>query len=158
MEEQEMTIAIASDHGGFDLKQQISAYLFDELNYEVVDYGTFSKESCSYSEHGIKCAEAVASHKADFGIVICTTGEGIMIASNKVKGIRCGLAYNDLTAEYIRRHNDCNMLAMGAKFTTFEQAKRYIDIFLNTPFEGGRHALRVNYIKNYEENHKKETK
>lgn len=144
-----MKIAIASDHGGYDLKEKISAYL-KSLNHEVIDLGTHFKDSCSYSEYGIKCAEMVSQNLVDRGIVICTTGEGIMISANKVKGIRCGLPYNDFTCEYMRRHNDCNMMSLGAKFVSFEVAKRYIDIFLNTPFDGGRHALRVNYIKDYE--------
>ena len=145
-----MIIALGCDHGGLELKNQIKEYLLS-LHHEVKDVGTHTKDSCSYSEYGIRCAEAVVRNEADKGIVICTTGEGIMIAVNKVKGIRCGLPYNDFTCEYMRRHNDCNMMSLGAKFVTLEDAKRYIDIFLNTPFDGGRHSVRVNYIKDYED-------
>ncbi len=144
-----MKIAVASDHGGYNLKQQIISYLNSE-GYEVVDCGTDSEKSCAYSRYGILCGELVASGRVTYGVAICTTGEGIMIAANKVKGVRCGLVYNTMTAEYIRRHNDCNMMAMGAKFTTFEQAKEYLTLFLNTPFEGGRHKERIEYFIHYE--------
>lgn len=150
-EKNNMKIAIGSDHGGFNLKAQVITYL-KEKGYKVNDVGTYSNESCAYSEFALKCALEVTTSKADRGIVICTTGEGVCIAANKVKGIRCGLIYNDEVAKLTREHNDCNMIAIGAKFTSIEQAKEYIDIFLNTPFAGERHIARVNIIKDFEKN------
>lgn len=146
-----MKISLGSDHGGFLLKEEIKSYLL-EKKYEVVDVGTYSLDSCAYSEFGLKAAELVANNECDFGIVICTSGEGIMMSANKVKGIRCGLIYNEEVASLIRLHNNANMMSMGAKFTTFEQAKKYVDIFLNTNFEGGRHIKRINVISEYENN------
>ncbi len=146
-----MKIALGCDHGGFTLKEDIKKYL-EKNNHEVIDVGTYDMNSCAYSEFALKCAEKVASGECDRGIVICTTGEGIMIAANKVKGIRCGLAYNNDTVYLMREHNNCNMMSMGAKFTSSEQAYKYIDLFLNTPFEGGRHESRINIISDYEKN------
>ena len=146
-----MKIAIGSDHGGFNLKEQLKEYLLS-LNHEVIDVGTNSNESCAYSEFALKCASKVANHTAEIGIVICTTGEGIMIAANKVKGVRCGLVYNKDVAKLIREHNDCNMMSLGAKYVSFEEACEYINIFISTPFSGGRHISRVEIISNYEKN------
>ena len=147
-----MKLAIACDHGAFHLKELLKDYLLQ--SHEVLDFGTDSLDSCDYPTFGIACAEAVKNGLVDFGIVICTSGEGIMISAIKVKGIRCGLAYNKEVSALMRQHNNCNMIAMGAKYTSFDEAKEYVDIFLNTEFDGGRHSRRVGIIEFYEENNK----
>ncbi len=141
-----MKIAIGSDHGGFKLKEEVKTYL-TSLGHEVIDEGTYSLDSCDYPDFAHKVAHDVETSACERGIVICTTGEGIMIASNKHKGIRCGLIYNEDVAVLTRQHNNVNMISMGAKYTNIDQAKKYIDLFLNTPFEGGRHINRVNKIE-----------
>ena len=135
-------IALGSDHGGYDLKERVKAYL-DKEGIAYKDYGCHSKESCDYPVFGKAAAEAVASGECDKGIVICTTGIGISITANKVKGIRCALCADPLSAEMTRRHNDANVLALGAGITGPNLAKRMVEVFLNTDFEGGRHARRV---------------
>ena len=142
-----MKISIGCDHGGYQQKQAVIKYL-KEQGYEVKDVGTYSEESCHYPTYGEAAARLVASHECDFGIVICTSGEGIMMAANKVPGIRCGLGYNDDVSRLMRQHNDANMIAFGAKFMSNEEVINRIKIFLNTKFEGGRHALRVDLINN----------
>lgn len=139
-------IALACDHGGFVLKEDVKAYL-ESKGYQVIDFGTNSTKSCNYPEFAKKAAEFVSKHEGSKGIVICTTGEGVMMTANKVKGIRCGLVYNEDVASLIVRHNKANMMSMGAKYTTKEQAYRYIDIFLSSEFEGGRHQIRVDMIE-----------
>ena len=139
-------IALGSDHGGFDLKERIKAYL-DEKNIAYKDYGCPNKESCDYPIFGRAAAEAVASGECEKGIVICTTGIGISIAANKVKGIRCALCSDVMSAEMTRRHNDANMLAMGAGMIGPNVAERIVETFLNPEFEGGRHERRVNLIE-----------
>ena len=137
-----MKIAIGCDHGGYLLKQDILIWLEEhEIDYE--DFGCYSTESVDYPIYGEKVARSVASGECDRGIVICTTGIGISIAANKVKGIRCALCGDSLSAEMTRRHNDANMLALGAGITGPNLAKRIVETFLNTEFEGGRHARRV---------------
>ena len=136
-------IALGSDHGGFDLKETVKAYL-DKENIPYKDFGCPNKESCDYPIFGRAAAEAVASGECEKGIVICTTGIGISIAANKVKGVRCALCSDPLAAEMTRRHNDANMLAMGAGMIGKNLAERIVEVFLNTEFEGGRHERRVN--------------
>lgn len=140
-----MKISIGCDHGGYQQKLAVIKYL-KEKGYEVIDVGTNSEESCHYPTYGEAAARLVASHECDFGIVICTSGEGIMMAANKVPGVRCGLGYNDDVSRLMRQHNDANMIAFGAKFMSNEEVINRIKIFLNTKFEGGRHALRVDLI------------
>lgn len=142
-------IAVGSDHGGYDYKVAVISYLKDN-GYQVIDCGTFSKDSCHYPIYGELVASKVASKECEFGIVICTSGEGICISANKVKGIRCGIAYSDEVTALMRQHNDANVVAFGAKFMELNDVIRRIDIFLKTPFEGGRHAVRVNLIKEIE--------
>lgn len=137
-----MMISIAADHGGFALKEHIKAYLTAK-GYEVKDFGTSSEESCDYPDFARPAAEAVASGQCEKGIVICTTGIGVSITANKVHGIRCALCGDPLTAEMTRRHNDSNMLAMGAGIIGNNLAERIVDTFLNTQFEGGRHQRRI---------------
>jgi ribose 5-phosphate isomerase B len=143
-------IALGSDHGGYDLKQRVKAYL-DKEGIPYTDYGCQSKESCDYPLFAKAAAEAVAKGECDKGIVICTTGIGISIAANKVKGIRCALCSDPLSAEMTRRHNNANMLAMGAGIVGPNLAERIVEVFLNTEFEGGRHARRVDLISAMEE-------
>ena len=143
-------IAIASDHGGYALKEHIKAYLAAK-GITCQDFGTNSTESCDYPVFGKAAAEAVASGQCEKGIVICTTGIGISITANKVKGIRCALCADSLSAEMTRRHNDANMLAMGAGIVGPNLAERIVDVFLTTDFEGGRHARRVALITQMEE-------
>ena len=137
-----MMISIAADHGGFALKEHIKAYLTAK-GYEVKDFGTSSEESCDYPDFARPAAEAVASGQCEKGIVICTTGIGVSITANKVHGIRGALCGDSLTAEMTRRHNDSNMLAMGAGIIGNNLAERIVDTFLNTQFEGGRHQRRI---------------
>ena len=145
-----MKIAIASDHGGFDLKERLKAYLAGK-GLECCDFGTDSTASCDYPVFGRAAAEAVASGRCEMGIVICTTGIGISITANKVKGIRCALCADPLSAELTRRHNDANMLALGAGIVGPNLAERIVDAFLAAEFEGGRHERRVALMMAVEE-------
>lgn len=136
-------IAIASDHGGYQLKEHLKAYL-DSKGIPCQDFGTHGTESCDYPVFGRAAADAVASGRCEKGIVICTTGVGISITANKVKGIRCALCGDPLTAELTRLHNDANMLALGAGIVGTSAAERIVDVFLSTRFCGlERHARRV---------------
>lgn len=144
-----MKIALGCDHGGYDLKERIKTFL-EGKGYECQDFGTYSKESCDYPVFGKAAAEAVADGRCDKGIVICTTGIGISITANKVKGVRCALCADSLSAEMTRRHNDANMLAMGAGIVGPNLAERIAEVFLTTDFEGGRHARRVGLITDME--------
>ena len=137
-----MKIALGCDHGGYELKQFIMKTL-EKLGYEYEDFGCYSLESCDYPDFGAAAARAVAEGKCDRGIVICTTGIGVSMAANKVGGVRCALCTDCLQAEMTRRHNDANVLALGAGITGPNLAKRMVEIFLSTEFEGGRHARRV---------------
>ncbi len=141
-----MIIAIASDHGGFALKKTIREFLAEREDVRVVDLGTSSEESVDYPIYGKACAEAVASGKADRGIVICGTGIGISIAANKVKGIRCGLCTSVEMAELTRKHNNANMLALGGRTTPPDLAIEITKTWLDTEFEGGRHKRRTDML------------
>ena len=140
-----MKIALGCDHGGYELKQHVIKVL-ERLGHEAEDFGCLSRESCDYPDFGAAAARAVAEGKCDRGIVICTTGIGISIAANKVKGIRCAHCADALQAELTRRHNNANMLALGAGFTGKNMAERIVEVFLSTEFEGGRHARRVDKV------------
>ena len=145
-----MMIAIASDHGGYRLKEHLKTYLASK-NISCQDFGTDSTGSCDYPIFGKAAAEAVASGKCEKGIVICTTGIGISITANKVKGVRCALCADSLTAELTRRHNNTNVLALGAGVVGENLAERIVDVFLSTEFEGGRHARRVAMLDEMDE-------
>ncbi|MDO4486978.1 MAG: ribose 5-phosphate isomerase B [Bacillota bacterium] len=140
-----MKIAIASDHGGYELKEHLKKYL-EGRNIEVLDLGTHSEESVDYPEYGRACGEAVASGKADKGIVCCGTGIGISIAANKVKGVRCALCTDVHMAEMTKKHNNANILAMGGRTTEPEKAEEITAAWLDTEFEGGRHQRRVDML------------
>ena len=137
-----MKIALGCDHGGYELKEHIKGVL-EKLGHTYEDFGCHSKESCDYPDFGAAAARAVAEGRCDRGLVFCTTGIGISIAANKVAGIRCAHCTDPLSAEMTRRHNDANVLALGAGITGPNLAKRMVEVFLNTDFEGGRHARRV---------------
>ena len=138
-----MKIAIACDHGAFDLKQKVSAHL-SAKGYEVVDFGTHSKDSCDYPDFAGPAARAVASGACEKGILLCTTGIGVSITANKVKGIRCALLSDLLSAELTRLHNDTNMMAVGAGVVGENLALAIVDKWLTTPFSGeARHQRRI---------------
>ena len=142
-----MKIAIASDHGGFELKGIIIKHL-EERGLEYKDFGTYSSESCDYPVYARAVAHAVADGECERGIVICGTGIGISIAANKVPGIRAALCGDCFTAELTRLHNDANILALGARVTGPGLALKITDIFLDTPFSGEeRHARRISMIE-----------
>jgi len=140
-----MKIAIASDHGGFELKENIKKYLA-EREIEVLDLGTDSEASVDYPIYGKACGEAVAEGKADRGIVCCGTGIGISIAANKVEGIRCSLCTDVTMARLTRQHNDSNVLALGGRTTGLQTALDIVAAWLDTEFEGGRHQRRVDML------------
>ena len=138
-------IALGCDHGGYALKEHIKTYL-EGKGLACKDFGTFSTDSCDYPVFGRAAAEAVASGECDRGIVICTTGIGISITANKVKGIRCSLCRDVLSAELTRKHNNANMLALAGGFTGPFESDHIVAAFLDTEFEGGRHERRVNKL------------
>ena len=140
-----MKISMGCDHGGYLLKEHVKKYLTNK-GHEIVDYGCNSLDSCDYPQFGAAAAKAVATGACERGIVICTTGIGISITANKVKGIRCALCSEPLSAELTRQHNNANVLAMGAGMTGPNMAERIVDTFLTTEFEGGRHQRRVDGI------------
>ena len=141
-----MKIALACDHGGLVLKSTLLQYL-KEHGYSVADFGTYSEESCDYPDFVLPAAKAVANGECDKGIVICSTGIGVSIVANKVKGIRCAHCHDTYSAKYTRLHNDANMLSFGQKIIGEGLMLEIVDTFLNTDFEGGgRHLRRVNKI------------
>ena len=143
-----MKIAVASDHGGYQLKEELKKYL-KSRGIEILDLGTDSEESVDYPEYGHACGEAVAEGKAERGIVCCGTGIGISIAAHKVKGIRCALCTDVNLAVMTRKHNDANMLAMGGRTTDTKTALEITAAWLDTEFEGGRHQRRVDMLNRY---------
>ena len=140
-----MKIAVASDHGGFALKEEVKKHLM-ERGLEVLDLGTHSEESVDYPVYGRACGEAVASGTVDLGIVVCGTGIGISIAANKVKGIRCGLCTSVEMARLTKQHNNANILALGGRTTETSLAMEIVDAWLDTEFEGGRHQRRIDLL------------
>jgi ribose 5-phosphate isomerase B len=144
-----MKISIASDHGGFDLKEDLRAWLTGQ-GHEVVDFGCHGKESCDYPDFAGPAARAAASGECERGIVICTTGIGVSMTANKVKGVRCALCADPWSAEMTRRHNDANVLAIGAGVTGPLLARQIVTAFLTHEFEGGRHQRRVDKVMSTE--------
>lgn len=145
-----MRVALGSDHGGYGLKQEVMKYL-EERGIGYRDFGCMSAESCDYPEYGSAAAKAVAAGEFERGIVICTTGIGISITANKVKGIRCALCSDSVSARLTREHNDANMLALGAGIVGPNLALGIVDTFLNTPFSGEeKHCRRVAAIDTLE--------
>ncbi len=142
-------IAIACDHGAYALKEKLKKHL-EAKGLEYKDFGTYSTDSCDYPDFAGPAAEAVAAGECDRGIVLCTTGIGVSITANKVKGIRCALLSDVMSARLTRQHNDTNMMAIGAGVVGEMLALEIIDTWLGTEFEGGRHQRRVEKLMSYE--------
>ena len=138
-------IVLSSDHAAIALRQAVAAHVAAQ-GWEVVDIGPTTPESTPYPQHGAAAARRVASGDCRFGIILCGTGQGIMMAANKVRGIRCGVCGDTFSARMIRQHNDANMLSIGARVTGEGLALDIVDAFLSAQFEGGRHATRVEMI------------
>lgn len=142
-----MKIAIASDHGGFDLKEKVKAHL-EEKGFEVKDFGCYEKKSCDYPDFGKPAAEAVANGECDFGVLICTTGIGMSMVGNKVKGVRAALCADSLSASLTRLHNNANVLVLGAAIVGEMLAINIVDTFFGTDFSGEeRHQRRIDKIE-----------
>jgi len=148
-----MKIAIGADHAGFLLKEKLRDELRAE-GHEVVDVGTTSMDSVDYPDFAEKVSEQVASGNVDKGILVCFSGVGMSIAANKVNGIRAALGTNPDEVSYIRKHNDANILAIGAHFTDESTARKMTEVFLSTEFEGGRHIRRIAKIDALEKHQK----
>ena len=144
-----MKIAIAADHAGFLLKEKLRDYLKAE-GHEVNDFGTTSTESTDYPDWAAKVAHAVAGGEAERGVLVCSSGVGMSIAANKVHGVRAALGTHAEEVRLVRAHNDANVLTLGATFTAEAESKQLLDVFLATPFDGGRHARRVGKITQLE--------
>lgn len=142
-------IAIGSDHGGYALKEEIKKHL-TERGVEFKDFGTFSEESCDYPIYAEKVCLAVTGGEAEKGILCCGTGIGMSMAANKIRGIRCACCGDCFSAEMTRRHNDANVLALGGRVVGAGLAEKMVDLFLDTPYEGGRHARRVGMMMELE--------
>ena len=140
-----MKISMACDHGGFDLKEDLKRWL-TEQGHQVEDFGCFNRDSCDYADFVEPACRAVAEGKADRGIVMCTTGIGASITANKVRGIRCALCSEPWSAEMTRRHNNANVLAIGAAVVGPLMARQITAAFLTHEFEGGRHQRRIDKI------------
>lgn len=138
-------VAIASDHAGFALKKRIEKYM-TELGYEMVDYGTYSEESCDYPDFAHPAADAVESNECEFGIGMCGSGNGMQITLNKHQGIRAALCWLPELGELAKQHNNANFLVLPARFVTEEESLRILDAYLAAKFEGGRHQRRVDKI------------
>ena len=145
-----MKIAIGNDHAAVEMKQQIVEYL-ESKGHEEINFGTDTNERVEYPVYGEKVGRAVVSGEADCGIAICGTGVGISLAANKVKGVRAVVCSEPYSAKLSKQHNNTNVLAFGARVIGIELAKMIVDEWLNAEFEGGRHAERVNMIKEIEE-------
>ncbi|MFH1856190.1 MAG: ribose 5-phosphate isomerase B [Candidatus Omnitrophota bacterium] len=144
-----MIIAIGADHGGFELKEKVKEYL-NKKGHKVKDYGTHSTESCDYPKIGFEVAKAVSDKKVSRGILVCKTGIGEAIVANKVPGARAAVCPNITCARFSRQHNDVNVLVFGSLFVKEAEAKKILDVWLETKFEGGRHKRRVNQIREIE--------
>ena len=138
-------IALACDHGGYELLQEVKAFL-DSEGYSYKDFGTYTSESCDYPEFAIRAARAISNGEYERGIFICGTGVGMSITANKIPGIRASSCCDCYTAEMIRRHNDANVLTLGARVLGYGLALKIIEVFLNTGFDGGKHSRRVEMI------------
>lgn len=146
-----MKVAVGCDHGGYVLKDAVVATL-EQLGAETVDLGCYDTESVDYPEFGLKVAKAVQSGECDAGVVMCGTGIGISIAANKVKGIRCGLCTNAFMAEMTKRHNNANVIALGGRVVSPDEARDIVKAWYTAEFEGGRHQKRLDLINDIENN------
>lgn len=149
-----MKIGIASDHGGYNLKEEIKIYL-ENKGYEIIDFGTNSNDSVDYPDYGQTVAEAVVNKEVEKGIVCCGTGIGISIAANKVPGIRCAVVSDTFSAKMCRAHNNANMLSLGERVVGRGLALEIVEAWLTTEFEGDRHARRIDKISKIEEKYSK---
>ncbi len=147
-----MKIILASDHAGFANKQAMIQAL-QKQGLTIIDGGTFSEGSCHYPEYALSAAERVVAKEAEFGVLICGSGMGVSIAANKVKGARCALGYHDEATKRARIDNDANLIAFGARYMTFDDMVRRVQLFITTPYEGGRHQTRLDLISAYEKKH-----
>ncbi len=145
-----MKIALGADHAGYLLKTALAKFLIDR-GHEVVDHGTDSESSVDYPAFCAAVARSVVAGEADFGIVMGGSGQGEQIAANKVHGIRAALCHDEYTARLARSHNDANVLALGGRIVAAEYATAIVDVFLTTPFDGGRHQRRIDQIAGIEE-------
>lgn len=144
-----MKIGIGNDHTALELKKEIVAHL-EELGHEVVDYGAYTSERSNYPEYGEKVARAIVRGEVELGVLICGTGVGISLAANKVRGIRAAVCSEPYTAQLVRRHNNAQIIAFGARVVGNEMAKMIVDSFLSAEFEGGRHQMRIDMITDIE--------
>ncbi len=147
--EENLKVAIGSDHAGYKLKERIKKHL-DRNKIFYKDFGTFSEESCDYPIFSKKVADSVASGESSRGILICGTGIGASIAANKVRGIRAALCYKSSLAKMAREHNNANIICLGARIIDTKDAEKIVDVFLRTEFEGFRHQIRLNEITEIE--------
>jgi ribose 5-phosphate isomerase B len=140
-----MKIALGADHKGYQYKEKVKKF-FQGKGYEIKDFGTFSEESVDYPDFGFKVAKAVSNGDAERGILFCWSGIGMCISANKIKGVRAALCLNEEMAKLSREHNDSNVLSLSAKFIPEEKLLKIVEVWLNTPFEGGRHQRRLDKI------------
>lgn len=143
------TISLGTDHAGYQLKEVVKGHL-KKKGYQIIDFGTSSDEAVDYADFVIPAAEAVAQSKADFGVVFGGSGNGEAIAANKVKGIRCALCWNVQSALLAKEHNDANVIALGGRMVSDEEALKIVDQWLEASFEGGRHLRRIQKVGEYE--------
>jgi ribose 5-phosphate isomerase B len=139
------TIAIGGDHAGFSYKQELIAFL-EQQNYQIKDFGTYSEESTDYADFAHPLAASIAKKEYPLGILICGSGNGVAITANKHTGVRAALCWNEEIVALARQHNNANVLCLPARFISLEEAKKFVEMFLNTNFEGGRHERRVSKI------------
>ncbi len=146
-----MRVALASDRNGLDYKNRLIQHL-KYNGYEPIDVGTYENVPCDTPVFAMKAGKLVAMGDCKYGILICATGTGMVMAANKIKGVLCGMGYADLVTQHMRQHNDANMIAFGQKHMGYEDVEHRVDIFLTTDFVGLHHAPRVQQIRDLEEN------
>ena len=151
-----MKIALGADHAGFDYKNRVAQMLKDQ-GHEILDFGTWNSTPVDYPEYGYAVGEAVATGQAQRGIVCCGSSLGIAMAANKVPGVRCAPVFEPYSTQLARHHNDCNVIAISERLTGWEMIEQLVQIFLSTPFEGGRHAERVDKLFEFTQEWKRKT-
>jgi ribose 5-phosphate isomerase B len=151
-----MKIAVAADHAGFAVKDEVAAML-RKLGHDVIDYGTHDATPVDYPQYGYAVGAAVATGQAERGILVCGSSLGIAMAANKVPGVRCAAVFEPLMTELSRRHNDANVLAVSERLTGWEMTERLVQVFLETPFDGGRHAHRTEQLFEYNDAQRERT-
>ena len=151
-----MNVAVGADHAGYLLKERVKKHL-ESMGHQVIDMGTNSTESTDYPPYAFQVAEAVRDGRAERGVLVCDSGNGIAIAANKVEGIRAALAVSPRHAELSRRHNDANVLVLGSMLLPESEELATVDAWFAAPFDGGRHARRVGQIVDYERSHERQS-